>query len=237
MKVLNITYKFNETNVLSLEDRLKILGTEILKHNSNDDDIYGRKYLKYKKKYLELKYNQNGGGNSTYIDILIKNKDGNVEDKRFTIDKKEDIETFVKSYFGMITKLVCLDFHGVTDLFDSNEKIPLDLPKCVISFIGGKKETVESTRASLIPRIKSGEIMAGIIVYTKDSMPVCGTKGWIISIIKKETSIKTIHFIDDSRKNIECVNNLEDPNIKTYYINKRRNPKQYLIKLLQRGLF
>jgi len=37
MKVLNITYKFNETNVLSLEDRLKILETKILEHNSNLD--------------------------------------------------------------------------------------------------------------------------------------------------------------------------------------------------------
>jgi hypothetical protein len=76
--------------------------------------------------------------------------------------------------------------------------------------------------------------MAGIIVYTKDSMPVCGTKGWIISIIKKETLIKTIYFIDDSRKNIECVKNLNDHNIRTYYIDKRRNPKEYLIKLLKK---
>lgn len=191
------------------------------------------KYLKYKSKYIELKYNQIGSGVSTYIDILIK-KDNMVENKRYNItSEKEDIEKFIKSHFGMLTRLVCLDFHGVTDLFDNDEKLPTDLPKCVISFIGGKKETIESTKATLIPRIKSGEIMAGIIVYTKDTMPVCGTKGWFISIIKKETSIKTIDFIDDSRKNIECVKNLNDPNIKTYYIDKKRNPKQYLIKIVK----
>jgi len=37
MKVLNITYKFNETNVLSLEERLILLETKILEHNSNLD--------------------------------------------------------------------------------------------------------------------------------------------------------------------------------------------------------
>lgn len=67
--------------------------------------------------------------------------------------------------------------------------------------------------------IKSGELIAGIIVYTKNRMPICGTKNSI--------------FIDDSMKNIECVKNINDNNITTYYIDKKRNPKPHLIKLLR----
>ncbi len=78
----------------------------------------------------------------------------------------------------------------------------------------------------------SKEIIFGIIVYTKNTIPTCGTKGWIISkFIDVNKNIK-IHFIDDSKKNIECIDNVKSENIKTYYINKKKNPKKYLSRLL-----
>ena len=58
-----------------------------------EENISYEKYLKYKSKYTELKYNQTGSGLSTYIDIMIKNN-GDVENKRYNItSEKEDIET------------------------------------------------------------------------------------------------------------------------------------------------
>jgi hypothetical protein len=219
------------------------------------DNILYQKYLYYKGKYIALKSqlsNQMYGGKPksskskraqkayhrdrkpiTYIDIMTKEMDMQIQ-----LSDEEKIDSVLKKHFSNISKLVCLDFHGVTDLFDNNEKIPTNLPKCVVSFIGGKQETIDTTKATLIPRIKSGELIAGIIVYNKDRMPVCGTKGWIISKIKTKCNIDKIIFIDDSMKNIECVNNVKDPNITTHYIDKNlkgdQNPKQQLIRLLDR---
>jgi hypothetical protein len=56
---------------LSKGDLLTYIHSKYNIQNITDDEIYNeyttiykRKYLKYKKKYLFLKYNQNGGGNS-----------------------------------------------------------------------------------------------------------------------------------------------------------------------------
>ena len=43
-----------------------------------------------------------------------------------------------------------------------------------------------------------------------------------------------IYFIDDSKKNIECVENVKSDNIITYYINKFKNPKKYTTKVLSK---
>ena len=43
-----------------------------------------------------------------------------------------------------------------------------------------------------------------------------------------------IHFIDDSEKNITCVDNVKSNNIKIYYIDKHKNPKIYLTKILNK---
>ena len=63
-------------------------------------------------------------------------------------------------------------------------------------------------------------------------MPICGTKGWIISKFLDVKKNINIYFIDDSKKNIECIDNIKSNNIKTYYINKKRNPKKYLTRIL-----
>jgi hypothetical protein len=34
------------------------------------------------------------------------------------------------------------------------------------------------------------------------------------------------------KKNIECIDNIQSGNIKTYFINKHKNPKTYLTKIL-----
>ena len=106
----------------------------------------------------------------------------------------------LNKYLINLDKLICLDFHGVTDLYDLNEKIPSNLPKCVISYIGGKPKTILDTTNAIKSRLMTNEIILGIIVYKKNSIPSCGTKGWIISkFIDINKSIK-IHFIDDSKK-------------------------------------
>ena len=77
-------------------------------------------------------------------------------------------------------------------------------------------------------RIINNEILFGIIVYTKNEKPLCGTK-----ILEVNDKIN-IYFIDDSKKNIKCVDNINNVKINTFYINKHKNPKIHLIKLLNR---
>ena len=125
-------------------------------------------------------------------------------------------------------------FFKLSILYNDDEKIPSDLPKCVISYIGGNPETIINTINTIKPRILSGELILGIIVYNKNNIPTCGTKGWIISKIIDVNKNMNIYFIDDSMKNIECVENVKSDNIKTYYINKFKNPKKYTTKVLSR---
>lgn len=78
-----------------------------------------------------------------------------------------------------------------------------------------------------------------IIVYNKNSMPICGTKGWVIfcKAMMITKYVNTIYFIDDSMKNIECVENVNNNNIRTYFINKKDNkysPKQQLDYILNK---
>ena len=197
------------------------------------DNNYYNKYLKYKQKYFNLI----GGAknnNNTYIDFITKDSE-----KLVTIDYTNDIaiEKILKEHFNGVKKLVCMDFHGVTDLYKDDEKIPCNLPKCVISYIGGNPQTIKETFNTIRPRVLSGEIILGIIVYTKDKLPSCGTKGWIISKIKEINNMDSIQFIDDSYKNIKCVKNIRDRNIITHFIDKKNrkiSPKEQLNEILQK---
>ena len=170
------------------------------------------------------------GGNSLCVDFITK-KTNNI---RLDIDEDEKITAILNKYLYNIKTLVCLDFHGVTDLFDDDEKIPSHLPKCVISYIGGNPKTILETTKTIRKRILSDEVLLGIIVYKKNNFPTPGTKGWIISKISNIYMNMKIHFIDDSRKNIECVDNIKSDRITTYYINKHKHPKKYLLKIINK---
>jgi len=189
---------------------------------------YSYQYNALKNQYIELT-KQIGGKREekTYIDIVTSDKT-----IRLSIDDVDQISKLLNEYFNGLDELLCLDFHGVTDLFDSDELIPSSLPKCVISYIGGNPTTLSNTINTIRPRIISNEIILGIIVYRKNDIPTCGTKGWIISKILDINKKIQIHFIDDSRKNIQCIENIQSGNVRTYYINKKKNPKRYLTKIL-----
>ena len=138
-------------------------------------------------------------------------------------------------FFSLSFHLICLDFHGVTDLYPLDEFLPGSGPKVILSYIGGNPKTVGSTTNTIIQRIKSKEVIFGIIVYLKKPEPICGTKGWILSHLSKSNPDLKIHFIDDGMPNIECVNKLSNPNISTYFHNsKDSNSKNNLSQLLEK---
>lgn len=172
--------------------------------------------------------------NDTFIDFIIKGTNKYIKIK---IDDDKKIDEILQNNLFSMKRLICLDFHGVADLYHDNEKIPNELPKVIISYIGGSPSTLQNAFNSINPRVQSGEVLLGIVVYKKHDEPICGTKGWVLNKIALIESIKRIYFIDDSRKNIQCVNNVHNDKIKTYYLDKKSsNPKELLTALLNRKI-
>lgn len=170
----------------------------------------------------------------------IFNKPDNKYPYRVYIKDKQRTEEFFYQLADKLSKydadkLICLDFHGVADLYDKNEVIPGPIPKMILSYVGGNPKTIGSTTNTIISRIKSKEILFGIIVYLKKPEPICGTKGWILSHISLTNPNLKIHFIDDGKTNIECVNKLDNPNIIAHFNDsKKPNAKSNLTTLLEK---
>jgi hypothetical protein len=167
--------------------------------------------------------------NKIFIEFIIKDTH-----KTLKISNEKKINMVLSAFFKDMPTLLCLDFYGVANLYDNpKEVIPNNLPKCIISYIGGNPNTIKNTFDLIKPRVDSNEVILGIIVYSKDNIPSCGTKGWILNqIIINNSFIKKLYFIDDSKKNIYCVKNLKNPYIKTYFIDKHNKPKDQLNKIL-----
>ena len=165
----------------------------------------------------------------SYIHLISKNHTIKINTNNII-----KIKAVLFKYLSNIDNLLCLDFHGVTDLYNDNERIPSDMSKCVISYIGGNIVTVRNTTETIRKRIIGGEVRLGIIVYRKDDRPLCGTKGWMIMRLLEVNDKMIIYFIDDSRRNVKCVDNVGSSRVKSYYVDKRNDPKGYLTRLLDK---
>jgi len=124
---------------------------------------------------------------------------------------------------------VYFDFHGVSDLFAESEK--LTSSKCVIiSFVGKKGARREQVRKSLLDRIRSGQIFAGVLVFTRlkgEMISRCvGTKAWVISVLSKKVD-KAI-FLDDSSDHIELVKFSNLPYVATHLVKTREEISKLL---------
>ena len=155
------------------------------------------------------------GGNSNWtIDFITK-------DGLSIVMEPNVFSEMIVKYIAGKDKVVFLDYHGVTDLYDEKETIPTRLDKVIISYVGGKAETLKNTRKAILNRVVSGEVFLGIIVYKKNKEPVQGTKGWVLQQVTSLIKDIIVFFVDDSRTNITCVRNVRSNKIKTFLINKR----------------
>ena len=159
------------------------------------------------------------------------------KDNFYEKNVSDDFDYIIKKYFLDISRVLFLDFHGVSDLYDLSEKIPSSIPICIISYIGGNPKTIQDTTNVIKERIKNNEILLGFIVYNKSNYPTIGTKGWLISKIMNYNKDMHLYFIDDGIKNIQCVKNLNNNNITTFFINKKNNPKVELLDYLNKIAF
>jgi hypothetical protein len=113
--------------------------------------------------------------------------------------------------------LLCLDLHGVADLFPHEQNF--NLPTCIISFVGYKNNTYNIACADITKRLMLNKILFGVLVFIKTSESgIVGSKDHIINnIIASNVNVRNIIFLDDSIKNIESTKH--GIKVKTYLIN------------------
>ena len=214
-------------NTISVDDLIK---EEIpIKNNKNKN----KPIRKLQEPTCKLQEPRKPNIKKTQIDFITN--DGTIT---YDLTDTEKILTLLINHFGELKKLICLDLHGVADLYNDDEVIPCYLPKCIISYIGGNPETISSSIKAMKIRLDNDEILLGIIVYKKDTSPILGTKGWFISQIMDINKELNITFIDDGQANVDCVNALEHDMIQehrkitTYFIDKSKSPKETLTTIL-----
>lgn len=123
-----------------------------------------------------------------------------INDKSASID--DVISTCINKSIGN-SPIAFLDYHGVLDTINPEKQ--LLLPTICISYIGSRRSRYYTSAISdIINRIKSGQILFGLIVFTKQGI---GSKGWIINeILTKFNTIKSSSiFIDDCIINYNSV--------------------------------
>lgn len=105
-------------------------------------------------------------------------------------------------------KILCLDLHGVTDLFHYTENIS-DLPICVISYVGHVARNQASM--SIRKRLETNQITIGILVFNRPKITskiqknkIIGTKCWFLNLLSEKLKTKCI-FMDDGEDHIDLV--------------------------------
>jgi len=115
--------------------------------------------------------------------------------------------------------LLCLDMHGVADLFQANETFS-HVPETeiwIISFIGPNSIRLPELRTELLNRIKQKQIHGAILVFQRGKMATVGTKAWVIQCLNSPTT-KSIIFLDDGVDHIAAVQSLGLKTLTTHYI-------------------
>ena len=199
------------------------------------DSNYYKKYIKYKKKYLELKtINQIGGNLSSkeVIEIIYKGKHFKLNSTKETID-------FLKKYklFKSPNEtFYVFDLHNVLDLLDQKYQIKRTSDKKVIccSYVGRYSPLRNTARSEIEERIRSGQIDWGVLVFRRgkerrNENPFLyhkeGSKSWFCNLIKGD------YFFDDSKDHVESVKSTPNLNIKVIQILNRKKLIEQIEKL------
>ena len=202
------------------------------------DSNYYKKYIKYKKKYLELKtINQTGGTPfrkevKEIIEVIYKGKHFKLNSTKETID-------FLKKYklFKSPNEtFYVFDLHNVLDLLDQKYQIKRTSDKKVIccSYVGRYSPLRDTARSEIKERIKSGQIDWGVLVFRRgkerrNENPFLyhkeGSKSWFCNLIKGD------YFFDDSKDHVESVKSTPNLNIKVIQILNRKKLIEQIEKL------
>lgn len=139
----------------------------------------------------------------------------------YNLDRLNVINNLLIKNHNIGDKLLCLDLHGVADLY-KDDIIISKLPIFIISFVGRYTETRKNAREQIINKILKNQIIAGILVFKKNSKVSNGKAVIIRNLLDNN---KHIYFIDDGYENIAGVDKLKNLydkdkiNLDTYYIN------------------
>jgi hypothetical protein len=167
------------------------------------------------------------------IEVIYRNRSNGITSKLFKKHEYSELMNTIKELIpqseqldiknrNIKNKILCLDFHGVTDLFNPVEKISY-LPTIIISFVGRNSSKRKIVHEEIVARIKSGQVYLGALVFSRTyEAGLVGTKEWIISAIRAITHNQMIYFIDDSDDHIESVRNAKLNNVRSYLVHSKR---------------
>jgi len=119
------------------------------------------------------------------------------------------------------TRSVCLDMHGVADLFETTAILGKSTDLVwILSFIGKNSERREALRKELEARIEAKQIQFGIMVFVRGSTPCVGTKAWILKLITRVSPLPLL-FLDDGQDHIHAAEKLNIARLTCKYIQNK----------------
>ena len=136
------------------------------------------------------------------------------ETRIFTTKQLDDAEKALSE----IEAPLRLDLHGVADLLPVTTLIKEKT--VIVSYVGKLTCTRTNARTEMINRIKSGQIIAGVLIFLRGKKGtleenMChrsGAKAWVNTKLKPSESM---HFVDDSEDHYESVKSLHLKGLKT----------------------
>ena len=164
------------------------------------------------------------------IDKVIKTVDFDINNHSY-----KDMGILIKSLLSSSTtpigsKILCLDYHGVTDEFKEDDIISLT-PIIVISFVGFYSQLRQPLRESLTKRIANDQILFGVAVFKRTEEPgEKGTKEWIIKLINSLVPEVKLYFLDDSADHIKSVYSSKMKNVISQIVKSKQQVIQYIDK-------
>lgn len=179
-------------------------------------------------------------GNSIYCNSC---KNIHTNDLLVFIDKDKILEFDRDQYkqcenlLSMLTYNIRLDYHGVVDLFDVNEKISQN-KICVVSFVGKHSKIRLFAQNDIKSRIASGQVDIGILIFKRGfkgskkyhCFTDIGSKAWVNKFIKIEKGKNAI-FVDDSYDHVASVGSIKLLNFTSYHlIERQKNSVTDLLK-------
>lgn len=172
---------------------------------------------------------------SDIIEIIYDNN-GHILCKTFTIENINIMHELLKTLVGGLDKLICLDFHGVADLYE-NDDVITNFASCIISYVGATGKLRAPTRDTITARILNNQIIFGVMVFTKNpdinftnsiDNDNCNKARVFYEMTKINKNLR-VYFIDDGNKNIAPINAAKDMkylhNVNTFLVNKLWLPR------------
>lgn len=155
------------------------------------------------------------------FELFYKDIENNVLRIECNEENMTDVIDIIKQKL-LGTKILCLDLHGVADIFHYTEQIS-KLPICIVSYVGSVAKNQASM--SITRRLDSNQITIGILVFNRIKISpkikesqIIGTKCWFLNLLSNNFNNTHFLFFDDGKDHIQLVKLFGNKYIKAFHI-------------------